>query len=176
MMGNRGKVVALDTNRARLVSLAQNAKRLGVGILHPVVADAAREVPALFRIPFDRAMVDAPCSGLGVLSRHPDGKWNREEEDIRRLAGVQSSILNRAGGSLAGGGKMLYVTCTVSREENEGVVEAFLEMNRGFVLEDLRDRAPPWAVELIDERGFLRALPHLHGTDGFFAALLRREQ
>lgn len=175
MMGNRGKVVALDTNRARLVSLAQNAKRLGVGILHPAVADAAREVPALFRIPFDRVIVDAPCSGLGVLSRHPDGKWNRKEEDIRRLAGVQSGILSRAGGALAKGGKMLYVTCTVSREENEGVVEAFLEMNRGFVFEDLRDQAPPWAIELIDERGFLRALPHLHGTDGFFAALFRRD-
>jgi len=174
LMDNRGKVVALDTNRARLISLAENAKRLGIGIMHPVVADAARQVSALFRSPFDRVMVDAPCSGLGVLSRHPDGKWNRKEEDIERLAGLQSAILSRAAGALERGGRMLYVTCTVSMLENEGVVEEFLKKNRDFNLADLRVEAPPWAMDLIDERGFLRAMPHSHGTDGFFAALFAR--
>lgn len=174
LMGNQGKVVALDNNRVRLISLAENSKRLGIGILHPVVANAAREVPSLFRSPFDCIIVDAPCSGLGVLSRHPDGKWNRHKEDVKRLAGLQSSILNQAAGATGKGGKLLYVTCTVSSEENEGVVEAFLRRNGNFAQEDLRDQAPPWALDLIDDRGFLRALPHLHGTDGFFAALFTR--
>jgi 16S rRNA (cytosine967-C5)-methyltransferase len=174
LMGNQGKVVALDTNRARLISLAENSKRLGIDITHPVVADAARHVSDLLRSSFDRIMVDAPCSGLGVLSRHPDGKWNRDKEDVKRLAGLQSSILNQAAGALGRRGRMLYVTCTVSRDENEGVVEAFLSKNKGFVLENLKNQAPPWALDLIDERGFLRALPHLHGTDGFFAALFAR--
>ena len=176
LMGNQGRVVALDTNRARLISLAENSKRLGIDIIHPVVADAAGQVSALFRSPFDRVMVDAPCSGLGVLSRHPDGKWNRNREDIKRLSGLQSSILNQAARAVERGGRMLYVTCTVSREENEGVAEAFLSRHEGFVLENLRDQAPPWALDLIDERGFLRALPHVHGTDGFFAALFRRHE
>ena len=174
LMGNRGTLVALDTNRSRLISLAENSRRLGIEITHPVVADATRPVSTLLRSPFERIMVDAPCSGLGVLSRHPDGKWNRNKEDMERLAGLQSAILNQAAGALGRGGKMLYVTCTVSREENEGVVEAFLAKNEGFVLEDLRDQAPPWALGLIDEKGFLRALPHVHGTDGFFAGLFRR--
>lgn len=174
MMDNQGKVVGLDTNRARLVSLAENSKRLGIEVIHPVVADAADDVSALFRVSFDRIMVDAPCSGLGVLSRHPDGKWNRKKEDIERLALLQASILSRAAGALRRGGRMLYVTCTVSREENEGVVEKFLKKNGDCTLVNLRDEAPPWAGDLIEERGFFRALPHLHGTDGFFAALFAR--
>jgi 16S rRNA (cytosine967-C5)-methyltransferase len=111
-----------------------------------------------------------------VLSRHPDGKWNRSREGIRSLALVQKAMLHRASGVLKGGGKLLYVTCTVSREENEGVVERFLESHPGMVLEDIGDGAPGWARDLVDERGFLRTLPHLHGMDGFFAALFRSRQ
>jgi len=174
LMGDRGRVVALDMNRSRLISLAENSKRLGIGIVHPAVADAAGDVSSLFRSPFDRIMVDAPCSGLGVLSRHPDGKWNRTEKDVMRLARLQFSILSQAARALKKGGRMLYATCTVSREENEGVAEEFLRTGSGFALENLKDQAPPWALDLIDEKGFFRTLPHRHGTDGFFAALFRR--
>jgi 16S rRNA (cytosine967-C5)-methyltransferase len=174
MMGNQGRVVALDTNRDKLVSLATNAKRLGIQIIHPVSQMQHRDVPALLRSSFDRVFVDAPCSGLGVLSRHPDGKWTRDKEGIRRLAFLQAAILHQAAGMLKKGGRMLYVTCTISREENEGVVEGFLKSHPGMVLENLRDQAPPWALELIDERGFLRTFPHLHQMDGFFAALFTK--
>jgi 16S rRNA (cytosine967-C5)-methyltransferase len=174
LMINQGKVVALDINRARLISLAENSRRLGLGIIHYVVADASKDISSLLRSSFDRIMVDAPCSGLGVISRHPDAKWNRDKEDIKRLAELQLSILTQAAEALGKGGKMLYVTCTLSREENEGVVEAFLTRNRSFALEDLRDRAPHWALDLIDERGFLRTMPHIHRTNGFFAALFKR--
>jgi 16S rRNA (cytosine967-C5)-methyltransferase len=171
IMGNQGRIVALDRNRDRLVSLAANAKRLGIQMIHAVAADATGDVSALLRSSFERALVDAPCSGLGVLSRHPDGKWNRDREGIKRLALLQAAILHQAAGTLKKGGRMLYVTCTISREENEGVVERFLKSHPGMVLENLRDQAPPWAFELIDERGFLRTFPHLHQMDGFFAAL-----
>jgi len=120
-------------------------------------------------------MVDAPCSGLGVLSRHPDGKWNKIEEDISRLAQLQKAILNSACSVLRSGGTILYVTCTLSKEENEEVVEACRAGNKGLVLEDMRNRAPRWARDLIDDRGFLRTIPHLHGMDGFFGALLRKK-
>jgi 16S rRNA (cytosine967-C5)-methyltransferase len=174
MMNNSGSVVALDTNRERLVSLVENSGRLGIGIIHSVVADATGNIRAFLRWPFDYIMVDAPCSGLGVLSRHPDGKWNRDMEDIGRLAGLQVSILNQAAPALRKGGRMLYVTCTISRKENEEVVEAFLNENKDAFLVNLRDEAPPWAIELVDERGFFRALPHVHQTDGFFAALFTK--
>ncbi len=119
-------------------------------------------------------MVDAPCSGLGVMSRHPDGKWNKKEEDIPRLAQLQKAILSNGCSLLRSGGTLLYVTCTLSREENEEVVEACLAGNEDMTLVDLRDRAPLWARDLIDDRGFLRTFPHLHGMDGFFGALMKK--
>jgi len=175
LMGDRGRVIALDMNRTRLVSLATNAVRLGIRCASAVAADAEGDLSSLFRVRFDRIMVDAPCSGLGVLSRHPDGKWNKIEEDISRLAQLQKAILNSACSVLRSGGTILYVTCTLSKEENEEVVEACQAGNKGLVLEDMRNRAPRWARDLIDDRGFLRTIPHLHGMDGFFGALLRKK-
>jgi len=124
---------------------------------------------------FDRIVVDAPCSGLGVISRHPDGKWNKKEEDLPRLSQLQKAILNSSCSLLRRGGTLLYVTCTLSREENEEVVEACLAGRKDMALEDLKDQAPLWAKDLIDDRGFLRTLPHLHGMDGFFGALMRKK-
>ena len=173
IMGNRGRIVALDTNRDRLVSLAKNAGRLGIHVIRPAVADATADLPVLPGS-FDRVLVDAPCSGLGVLSRHPDGKWNRDREGINRLALFQAAVLDRAARALKRGGRMLYVTCTISREENDGVVEGFLKGHPAMALENLGDHAPSWAKELIDERGFLRTFPHLHSMDGFFAALFTK--
>jgi 16S rRNA (cytosine967-C5)-methyltransferase len=174
LMGNRGSVVALDTNTERLISLTENSKRLAISIIHPVIADARGNVQDLLRSAFDYVMVDAPCSGLGVLSRHPDGKWNRDRKDIGRLSGTQFSILNQAAKTLRKGGRMLYVTCTISRRENEKVVETFLKENGDVSFLSLRDQVPPWADDLVDENGFFRAFPHVHQTDGFFAALFTK--
>ncbi|MGE5840042.1 MAG: 16S rRNA (cytosine(967)-C(5))-methyltransferase RsmB [Deltaproteobacteria bacterium] len=174
LMGDRGKVIALDMNRARLISLATNTARLGIRSALAVGADASEDLSSLFRVRFDRIVVDAPCSGLGVLSRHPDGKWNKKEQDITRLAELQQAILNNGCSLLRSGGTLLYVTCTLSREENEEVVDACLEVNKDVALLDLKDRAPLWARDLIDDRGFLRTFPHLHGMDGFFGALMMK--
>jgi 16S rRNA (cytosine967-C5)-methyltransferase len=174
LMGDQGRVIALDMNRARLVSLATNAARLGIKSTTPVAANASEGLASLFRVRFDRIVVDAPCSGLGVLSRHPDGKWNKKEEDIPRLAQLQKTILSNGCSVLRRGGALLYVTCTLSREENEEVVEACLAENKDMSLADLKEKAPPWAKELVDDRGFLRTFPHLHRMDGFFGALLRK--
>ena len=175
LMGDQGKVIALDMNRTRLVSLATNGVRLGVRSVLPIAADASKDLSSLFRVRFDRIVVDAPCSGLGVISRHPDGKWNKKEEDVARLAQLQKAILNSSCSLLRRGGTLLYVTCTLSREENEGVAEACLAGRKDMVLVDLKDQAPLWAKDLIDDRGFLRTFPHLHGMDGFFGALMRRK-
>ena len=174
LMGNKGEIVALDMNHQRLLRLAQSSYRLGAGCIQPVAADALTHPLPVAALYFDRILVDGPCSALGTISRHPDAKWIRDEADIRRLSILQRKILNSAVPLLRQGGKILYVTCTLSSEENEDVVWDFLEKNREMALEDLRKRVPEWGRDLIDHRGFFKTLPHVHGMDGFFGALFRK--
>ena len=171
LMGGKGKVIALDINRVRLINLVNNARRLGFINIRPVLADASISLESMFRRKFNEVLVDAPCSGLGVISRHPDGKWNRDESDIGRLAILQKSILNRAASVAQKGGKILYVTCTLSKEENEEVVQDLLDKNKDVSLKNLKESVPDWADDLIDDQGFFRSYPHIHYMDGFFAAL-----
>jgi len=174
-MGDRGLIVALDISHNRLVKLIDSSSRLGIGCIRPVVADARDRLSSLFRCLFDKILIDGPCSGLGTISRHPDGKWTKTEDQINRLAQLQKSLLNRAAPLLRKRGKMLYVTCTISRQENENVVKSFLEENRGIGLENLKEHVPDWGLDLIDDHGFLKTLPHVHGMDGFFGALFTKE-
>ncbi|MBW2610322.1 MAG: 16S rRNA (cytosine(967)-C(5))-methyltransferase RsmB [Deltaproteobacteria bacterium] len=174
LMGGNGSVLALDIDLRRLINLGQNSQRLGIADIPSLVADASSNLSSMFRSRFDRIMVDAPCSGLGVISRHPDGKWNRDERDIIRLAHLQKTLLKEASSVLKRGGWMLYVTCTISREENEEVVEAFLESDSDIVLEDLKEHVPKWGPDLINDQCFFKTFPHIHHMDGFFAALFSK--
>jgi len=171
LMGDRGWVLALDINHGRLISLGRNSLRLGIECVTNLVADASRSLSSLFHFNFDKIMIDAPCSGFGVISRHPDGKWNRNEEDIERLAELQKGMLGEAACLLRTGGKMLYVTCTTSKEENEEVVKDCLKHHRDMSLVNMKGHVPEWCLDLIDDQGFLRTFPHVHQMDGFFAAL-----
>ena len=173
LMGDRGRILALDTSLARLRGLRQNTERLGIGSIFPLAADVMASVSFL-RGPFHKIMVDGPCSGLGVISKHPDTKLTKKEDDIKRLAMIQKSILSRSCQVLSNNGEMLYVTCTISKEENEGMVESLLRENHGVVLQDLGPRIPPWGVDLVDDHGFFKTFPHIHGMEGFFAALFRK--
>ena len=172
MVGPQGRVIGLDIKRGSLVRLRQTCKRLGISWLHPVCADAAKPLDKLFKKRFEGILIDSPCSGLGVISRHPDIKWAREESHIPELSKVQTQILASAGRILGPGGTLLYVTCTISREENEAVVNSFLERHPDMDVVDLRDKVPRWAKGLVDENGFFRTWPDVHGLDGFFGAML----
>lgn len=174
LMGGMGNIVAIDLNRKRLATLIQNMDRLGIKDIIPVVADASQSLPSSFRVKFDKVLVDAPCSGLGIISRHPDIKWNRDEKDIIRLSFLQKTIMNEAVSAIKEGGRLLFVTCTVSREENEEVVKDFLDRNKDMSFEDLKGHVPDWCLDLIDDQGFFRTFPHIHHMDGFFAALFRK--
>ncbi len=174
LMGGKGHVIGLDKNRGRLIKLAGNAERLGMNNIMPVEADASGSLASLFNVKFERVILDAPCSGLGVISRHPDIKWNRAPEDIPRLAAMQKAFLKEAASVVEKGGELLYVVCTISEEETEGVVRGFLKGNSDMSLVNLRSRAPGWCLDLIDDKGFYRTWPHLHHMDGFFAALFRK--
>lgn len=175
LMGDRGRILALDINSRRLVSLSHNARRLGIRSIVPLAADATASLSSLLGRKFDGILVDAPCSGLGVISRHPDIKWNREEKDVHRLSLLQKSILNQAASLLRMGGRMLYVTCTLSGQENEDVVEDVLGRQPGISLLNMKGHVPAWGEDLIDDNGFFRTFPHIHGMDGFFAALFTKK-
>ncbi len=174
LMQNRGVIVGIDRSRKKLLKLGENSVRLGVNMIRSLAGDAEQGLSRLLRRSFDRIMVDGPCSALGVISRHPDVKWNREEKDLARLGELQGRILDEAFLLLRPGGKMLYVTCTVSQEENESVVEAFLHRHGEMKFINLRDHAPAWTMDLMDHEGFFKCFPHLHGTDGFFGAAFEK--
>jgi 16S rRNA (cytosine967-C5)-methyltransferase len=176
LMDGKGTVLALDNSVRRLLSLGRNAHRLGIRILRPLAADASGDLASLFKDCINKILVDAPCSGLGVLARHPDGKWRREERDIQRLSGLQGKILERAWGVLAPGGWILYVTCTLSRRENQGVVKDFLSRYPDMSLLDLGKHGPDWAQDLMNPDGTFQSLPNRHGMDGFFAALMEKRK
>ncbi|MCF8145679.1 MAG: 16S rRNA (cytosine(967)-C(5))-methyltransferase RsmB [Deltaproteobacteria bacterium] len=176
LMKNRGRVVALDRQPGRLMDLMESAGRLGTEIVLPVAADAAGALSAWITASFDRILVDGPCSGLGVISRHPDIKLTKKKTDIQRLAMLQKVILNQAIRLLKPGGRLLYTTCTISREENEEVAEGITRENRGVVRGDLKKIMPPWGVDLMDDDGFFRTFPHVHGMEGFFGALFQKSK
>lgn len=173
LMEDRGEIIAADISAGGLEKLKENAARLGLKSIRRLHQDVARGLSGAFAAPYDRILVDAPCTGLGTLRTHPEAKWQKGERDIQRMSALQKKILNRLSAYLRPGGVLVYATCTLSREENEEVVEDFLARERGFVLEDPRSYLPQHAGAFASERYFL-ALPHRHDTDGFFAARLRK--
>jgi 16S rRNA (cytosine967-C5)-methyltransferase len=118
---------------------------------------------------FDRVLIDAPCSGTGTLAGHPEIKWRLTAADMPRLAETQLELLRAGAGVVASGGRLVYSTCSVEPEENEGVVCRFLQQGAPF--EIVR---PDVRADLITAEGFVRTFPHRQGCDGFFAAVLRR--
>jgi 16S rRNA (cytosine967-C5)-methyltransferase len=133
-----------------------------------------RSGPLPFAAPFDRVLVDAPCSGLGTLRRDPDLKWRRREDDLPGLAAAQRELLDRAASVVAPGGRLVYATCSSEPEENEDVVAAFAAGHPEFALLRLDEVVPETLVPLVGTDGFLRTLPYRDGLEAFFAAALVR--
>jgi len=172
-MKDEGELVAIDISARGIAKIRENAARLGLKSLRVLSADASAELADKFRKPYDRVLVDAPCSGLVTLRGQPEIKWHRDENDIRRLSRLQSKILSRVAGYLKPGGVLVYATCTLSREENEEIVESFLAHHKEFELEDAARYLPGQATHMVREKYFV-ALPHRDNTDGFFAARMRK--
>ncbi len=173
LMGDNGELIVTDISVKGLEKLKQNVQRLGLTSVRPFAVDVSRGLTGALALPYDRILVDAPCSGLGTLRSHPEAKWQKDERDIRRLSKLQKKIVRRLSSYLKPGGILVYATCTLTREENEGVVEDFLDHEKGFVLDNARDTLPREAKPMISGKYFL-ALPHKHNTDGFFAARMRK--
>ena len=164
-------IVACDLYTHRLKTLLDNCRRLEVSSVNAVALDATRALPFDRACSFDRVLVDAPCSGTGTLRANPEIKWRLKDEDIARLAKLQLALLTRAASSVAGGGGLVYSTCSLEREENEDIVRAFLENNSEF-----RVTKPNAPESLTTPDGFVRTYPHRDGCDGFFAAVLEKEE
>ena len=165
-----GSVVALDVRPAGASRILGEARRLGADAVRALVADARRP-PLAGR--FDAVLVDAPCSGLGTLRRHPEVRWRRGPEDITRLAALQREILDGVAPLVRPGGTLVYAVCTLMEEENEAVIRGFLAAWPWFAVDDPSRGVEGRVREALTGDGFLRTLPHRDDLDGFFVARLR---
>jgi 16S rRNA (cytosine967-C5)-methyltransferase len=173
-VGDSGHVLALDRHAGRLGLVLRAARRLALSNVSCAERDATRPLRDLGPgAPFDRVLVDAPCSGLGTLRRNPDARWRIGPGDPARLAEVQLAILRNAAAALKPGGTLVYSTCTLLPEENESVVEGFLKGAENFAPTAVQ-HVPAEVRDVVGDDGILRCLPHRHDTDGFFAARLER--
>ena len=160
-------VTAADSSEARLTRVHETIARLELTNVSTVVADARDGGIGTF----DAVLVDAPCTGTGTFRRHPDARWRLRTSDLAVMAAAQRAVLRGAAASVAPGGLLIYSTCSLEPEENDGQVESFLTDHPGWKLEP-----PPAGVvpDSVLDAGRLRVLPHRHGADGAFAARLRR--
>ena len=161
LMNNTGEIMACDKSQGKIKLIQENAKRLGVKNIETRVNDA-RVLNKDFIDRFDYVLVDAPCSGTGLYRKKPDIKWNKDLEDIKSLAEIQLEILDKAKDYVKDGGELLYSTCSLSKIENEDVVNKFLENNKNFKIKKLRDRE------------VLKLFPSTDGSDGFSISLMEK--
>ena len=175
LMRSTGRLYALDVSEKRLAKLKPRLARSGLSNVHPVVI-AHENDTHVKRLAgkCDRVLVDAPCSGLGTLRRNPDLKWRQTPQSVAELTVKQAAILAAAAKLLKPGGRLVYATCSLLPEENAQIVDAFLAAHPAFVRRKASDilAAQDIAIELPGDD--LQLLPQVHGTDGFYAAVLER--
>jgi 16S rRNA (cytosine967-C5)-methyltransferase len=173
-MDDTGTVLSFDLHAHKVKLIHEQAQRLGLTCIMAEAMDA-RKIHEKKVEPFDRILVDAPCSGFGVIRRKPDIKWSKKEQDIQAIKKIQQEILRSVAPFVKSGGKLIYSTCTVDKDENEESVAAFLAEHPEFQLDKtLRNRLPEKVVGRYQE-GMLTILPQDFQTDGFFIASLIKQ-
>jgi len=162
-------LIGSDIYLDRLTMVQQNCRRLGFEKYVLIQSDS---IYPSFNKKFDKIFIDAPCSGLGTIQKNPDVKWRRTQEEIDNFQKLQNDILNSVSGLVKNNGVLVYSTCTINREENEDVIDIFLEKNKNFAL-----ISPDKSFKkFIKNENFLRTFPHIHKMDGSFAAILKCNQ
>ncbi len=175
LMRSTGRLYAFDVSSARLARAKPRFARSGLSNIVPVViAENNDQRVKRLRGKAQRVLVDAPCSGLGTLRRNPDLKWRQHPESLVELLALQARILRQAAQCVAPGGRLVYATCSILPEENERQVEAFLAENPEFSLLDANKIIADRCKNLTFETPWLSLRPDVHGTDGFFAAVMER--
>jgi 16S rRNA (cytosine967-C5)-methyltransferase len=173
ILRNQGLLVAVDYHRQRLRSLWHNLKRWGITCAQPLRADATRPLP-IKPGSLDAVLIDAPCSALGIIRRHPEIKTRLQQVDLSTFPPRQRQMLEGVAPLLKAGGRILYITCTTEPEENEDLIAGFLKDHPEYHLAFEPDLLPRPTREFFQTPGFFRTSPARPGLDGFFAALLVR--
>jgi 16S rRNA (cytosine967-C5)-methyltransferase len=174
IMRSQGRLYAFDVSAGRLARLKPRLARSGLSNVQPFLLNDERDTKVKrLAGKIDRVLVDAPCSGFGTLRRNPDLKWRQTADGIDELAAKQTRILKSAASLVKPGGRLVYATCSVLREENEAIVDGFLASHPQFAQGDASAELRRSNVTL-DTGAMLRLYPHVHGCDGFFAAILER--
>ena len=178
LMRSQGRLYAFDVAEKRLAKLKPRLARSGLSNVHPGRIESENDIK-IKRLAgkLDRVLVDAPCSGLGTLRRNPDLKWRQTPQSVAELTVKQAAILHAASGLVKSGGRLVYATCSLLAAENDAVVSAFLAAHPEYVALSASDVLRKQGIEIDgDAEGGerLRLLPHRHGSDGFFAAVMER--
>jgi len=174
LMNSQGRLYAMDVSEKRLANLKPRLKRSGASNIQPMLISHENDLKVKrLAGKIDRVLVDAPCSGLGTLRRNPDLKFRQSPGSLEELTKKQAAILASASRLLKKGGRLVYATCSILPEENQQIVQAFLSSHPEFVLRPVRDILQQQKIAL-EAGDYLELRPHLHGTDGFFAAVLER--
>jgi 16S rRNA (cytosine967-C5)-methyltransferase len=175
LLEGSGQVVSLDLHPHKVKLIHEQAKRLHLENVEAKVLDARKVCEEFEEESFDKILVDAPCSGFGVIRRKPDIKLGKEKTDIQNLSRIQRAILEEIAPFVKKGGKLVYSTCTIEYDENKGVITSFLEEHPEFEWDmTLKERLPHPVQELIED-GQVQILPHQFMTDGFYIACLRKK-
>ncbi len=178
LMRSTGRLYAFDVSARRLENLKPRLARSGLSNVHPQRIEGERDA-RVRRLAgkIDRVLVDSPCSGLGTLRRNPDLKWRQTPASVAELQVKQAAILAGAAVLVKPGGRLVYATCSILAEENQGIVEAFLQANPQFTLRPAGEILRQQKIDIdlgVDGGPYLELWPATHGTDGFFAAVLER--
>ncbi|TLS37318.1 16S rRNA (cytosine(967)-C(5))-methyltransferase RsmB [Pseudalkalibacillus caeni] len=177
LMKNEGQVYSLDLHKHKVKLIKDQVKRLGLTNVETAALDSRKAGGFFQGTRFDRILVDAPCTGYGVIRRKPDIKWSKQEKDAEAISAVQKEILQTVSTLLKPGGKLLYSTCTIEEAENQRVIEAFLKENPEFTQDrTLIERLPEKLGHFVgNDDGQVQILPHYFGTDGFYIACLTKK-
>ncbi len=168
-------LTAVEPDKRRIRLLKENLDRQNLSDHVSILNQDLQTFAATNPQPFDAILIDAPCSGTGVIRNHPDIRWNRQPDDFPSYRATQLSLLETAALLLAPGGRLIYATCSLEPEENEQVIEQFLSTSKTFHTLDCRDLLPDSAGQLVNDNGFFNPLPS-EGIEGFFAAVLERKE
>ncbi|RCW51415.1 MULTISPECIES: 16S rRNA (cytosine(967)-C(5))-methyltransferase RsmB [unclassified Halanaerobium] len=170
-MNNTGYIKAVDISSERLKMVQENIVRLGIKNVETENVDSRKLNDEK---KYDRILADLPCSGLGLISSKPEIKWQRTEKDINKLADLQYSILSHNLNRLRVGGKLLYSTCTLNREENQNIINKILTENNNFILEDISETIKGLGSVYSKEEKYLELIPGINNTEGFFYARIKK--
>jgi len=176
MMKNRGRLVAMDKDEKKLLRLESEMHRLGISIVTTCIHDLNKPLNQDRFGKFDRILIDAPCSGLGVLRRNPDAKWSTPKQNLAHYQERQAQFLDNLAHLVKPSGVLVYAVCSMEPEENESVINSFLNKHVKFAIEKSPTVLHFDFYSLVNNNGYVKTFPHLNNMDGFFSVCMKRKK